>query len=284
MTVHPTNSLYQSSPRTDEDRLRVGAVSYLNSKPLVYGLGDRDRAIDLVYDFPSQLADRLKRGELDVALIPSIEYLRNPGYRIVSDACIACQGPVLSVKLLSRRPMNRIETLALDEGSRSSAVMVRVLLKARFALTPRLQLLHYGADITQVPSDSVLLIGDRAIHPPVDCYQEIWDLGEQWCQWSGLPFVFAMWVARPGLDVVRLETALSATRDAGVANLEPIARSESPGVGLTYEQTLCYLRDNLHFYLGPREQQGLEYFRRCAAELGVCPCAEEGRVFDFQAS
>jgi chorismate dehydratase len=284
MTANPSNILIASSPKKALNRVRVGAVSYLNSQPLVHQLGDRSEEIDLVYDFPSRLADRLSRGELDVALIPSFEYFRNPGYRIVSDACIACHGPVLSVKLLSRIPMDRIQTLALDEGSRSSAVMVRVLLKAQFGLSPRLQLLPYGADLAQIPSDSVLLIGDRAIHPPADRYQEIWDLGEQWCQWSGLPFVFAMWVARPGLEVVRLEAFLSESRDAGVANLERIAKSESPGVGLTYEQTLCYLRDNLHFYLGPREQQGLERFHRCAAGLGLCPRTIEEGVYDFQAS
>jgi predicted solute-binding protein len=215
-------------------------VSYLNSKPLVYGLSEWADEIDLIYDLPSRLADRLKQGDLDVALIPSVEYFRNPGYRIVSDACIGCRGPVLSVKLLSRRPMDQIRTLALDEGSRSSAVMVRILLKARFGLAPRLAAaarrygLHRGPD-----SDAVLLIGDRAIHPPPAGYREIWDLGEQWCRWSGLPFVFAMWVARPGRDSVRLDTLLSAARDAGVANLESIARLEASRVGLTCEQTLA---------------------------------------------
>ena len=268
----------------DSARVRVGAVSYLNTKPLVYGLADRSSEIDLVYDFPSRLADRLEGGELDIALIPSIEYLRHPGYTIVSDACIGCRGPVLSVKLLSRRPMAQIRTLALDEGSRTSAVMVQILLKARFGLSPRLQLLPHGADLTQAAADAVLLIGDRAIHPPAGVYRECWDLGDQWCQWAELPFVFAMWVARPGVDFGGLEAELAAARDAGVANLESIARVESPRVGLDYEQTLGYLRDNLYFYLGSRERRGLDRFYRCAAELGEVPVAEEERVYDRQAS
>jgi chorismate dehydratase len=284
MIVPHANLCSRDSPQAAEARVRVGAVSYLNSKPLVHGLSGWADEIDLIYDLPSRLADGLKQGDLDVALIPSVEYFRNPGYRIVSDACIGCRGPVLSVKLLSRRPMDQIRTLALDEGSRSSAVMVRVLLKARFGLAPRLELLPDGTDFTAAQSDAVLLIGDRAIHPPLAGYREIWDLGEQWCRWSGLPFVFAMWVARPGRDSVRLDTLLSAARDAGVANLDSIARLEASRVGLTCQQTLGYLRDNLYFYLGPREQQGLERFRRCAVELGACPDAEEERVYDCQAS
>lgn len=252
-----------------ENRVRVGAVSYLNTKPLVYGLAEGPSEIDLVYDFPSRLADRLHRGDLDVALIPSIEYLRHPEYRIVSDACIGCQGPVLSVKLLSRGPMNRIRSLALDEGSRSSAVMVQILLKAKFGVKPELKLLPHDANLNDSTADAVLLIGDRAIHPPNDMYHEAWDLGEQWCRWAGLPFVFAMWVARPDCEIGSLATHLSAARDAGMDHLEDIARIEGPPVGLTFEQTFDYLRDNLHFYLGPPEQRGLEHFRCCAAEFDI---------------
>jgi chorismate dehydratase len=268
----------------DTAPVRVGAVSYLNTKPLVYGLPERSDEINLLYDLPSRLADRLKRGELDVALIPSIEYFRNPGYRIVSNACIACRGPVLSVKLLSRCPMQEIQTLSLDEGSRSSAVMVRILLKERFGIAPRLNLLPHGADIGRPSSDAVLLIGDRAIHPPAESFHESWDLGDQWCRWAELPFVFAMWAARPGLELGGLERALAESRDAGLANLEAIARTESRHVGLTPEQTWSYLRDNLYFFLGPRERRGLARFYRCAAELGEVPVAKDERIYELEAT
>src|SRR5262245_47306094 len=110
------------------EKLRVGAVHYLNTKPLVYGLAELAPNVELVYDVPSRLADRLARRTLDVALIPSIEFFADPGYTIVSDACIACRGPVLSVKLFSRRPLVEIRTLALDEGSRTSIALARILL------------------------------------------------------------------------------------------------------------------------------------------------------------
>lgn len=265
----PTDRDSRTTPPRVKAAVRVGAVSYLNTKPLVYGLAQQPADIDLVYDLPSRLADRLHQGELDVALIPSIEYLRHPEYRIVSDACIGCQGPVLSVKLLSRGPMDRIRVLALDEGSRSSAVMVQILLKAKFGVAPQLQLLPHDAALQDATADAVLLIGDRAIHPPASGYQEIWDLGDQWCRWSGLPFVFAMWVARSDREIGSIAAHLSAARDAGMQNLDSIARVEGPRVGLTCEQTLRYLRDNLHFYLGNAERRGLERFRCCADELDM---------------
>jgi chorismate dehydratase len=202
---------------------------------------------------------------LDVALIPSIEYLRDPTYAIVSDACIGCRGAVLSVKLLSRTPMDRIGSLALDEGSRTSAVLAQILLHERYGLQPDLRPLPLGCDPRDCPADATLLIGDRAIHPPDGEFIESWDLGEQWCRWSGRPFVFALWVARAGMPMEGLQSALAAARDAGVAHLEQIADDEAERAGLSRGETLRYLRDNLHFYLGPDERAGLELFYRHAA-------------------
>ncbi len=117
-------------------KLRVGAVNYLNTKPLVYDFERLAPQAELVFDSPSRLADDLAAGRLDVALIPSIEFFHDPTYTIVSDACIACRGPVLSVKLFSRGPIESIRTLALDEGSRTSVALVRILLDERFGIAP----------------------------------------------------------------------------------------------------------------------------------------------------
>ena len=261
----------RSSLHPDSRPLKVGAVSYLNTKPLVYRLTELAPGIELIFDVPSRLADQLTAGQLDVALIPSIAYLRSTTYQIVSNACIACQGPVLSVKLLSRRPLSQIRTLALDEGSRTSAVLVRILLARRFGLTPEIQPLPLGADEQNCSADAVLLIGDRAIHAAEAGVVEQWDLGAEWCRWSGLPFVFAMWVGRQASDLSELAVALAAARDAGVAHLPEIAHHAAPGVGLSTEQTLTYLRDNLHFYLGPQELRGLDLYRQYASELGELP-------------
>jgi chorismate dehydratase len=255
--------------------LRIGAVSYLNTKPLVFEMRAASQAIDLVLDLPSRLADDLRAGNLDVALIPSIEFPGNPDYRIVSSACIACRGPVLSVKLLSRVPMRAIETLAIDEGSRTSGVLARILLFQRYGLRPDCRVFSMQEDPQQCPADAVLLIGDRAIRSPGGEFVHVWDLGEQWCRWAELPFVFAMWVARPGVDAAAAGRLLNRVRDAGVANLPQIAGRQAGLVGLTADEILCYLRDNLHFYLGPREISGLHLYYQLAARIGAVPVSLE---------
>ena len=264
----------------ESPQVRIGAVNYLNTKPLVYRLEELAPEVDLVFDLPSRLADGLAEGRFDVALIPSIELFGRPDYTVVSDACIACRGPVLSVKLFSRVPIESIRTLALDEGSRTSVALVRILLEERYGIEPRLEQLPIGAGLDDCQTDAVLLIGDRAIHSPAGPYCEVWDLGDQWCRQIELPFVFAMWVARSGVDLQGVDAALRAARDEGLAHLDEIAEREAPALGLTQPQCLSYLRDNLHFYLGDEEQRGLALFYRKASELQLAPAGAELEFYD----
>ena len=265
-------------------RFRIGAVSYLNTKPLVFGMESLAPELEVVYDLPSRLADRLAAGELEVALIPSIEVFQDPTYTIVSDACIGCRGPVLSVKLLSRVPAEQIKTLALDEGSRTSVALVRILLQQKFGVCPELVPFPIGSRIEQMETDAVLVIGDRAIHAPSQPFSVQWDLGDQWCRWSELPFVFAMWTARAGIELGDIDEILRQSRDAGVTNLVSIAEAEANKVGIDVAACLAYLRDNLNFFLGPRERQGLELFYRHAAELNLAPKDLDLRFDDCQTS
>jgi chorismate dehydratase len=265
-------------------RIRVGAVNYLNTKPLVYQFERFAPQAELVLDLPSRLADQLAAGRLDVALIPSIEFFHDPAYTIVSDACIACRGPVFSVKLFSRGPIESIRKLALDEGSRTSVALLRILLHERFGVSPELEALPIGASLDETDADAVLLIGDRAIHSPAGRFEVVWDLGDEWCRWAELPFVFAMWVGRSGVDLAGVDAALAEARDAGVAHLEESAERAAAELGLTRPQCLSYLRDNLHFCLGPREQQGLELFYRKAAELCLAPSGVQLGLNDCQTS
>jgi cyclic dehypoxanthinyl futalosine synthase len=260
--------------------LRIGAVSYLNTKPLIYQLpkllGD---TASLTLDLPSRLADDLASGDLDVALIPSVEYFRgiDHGYQIVSDAAIACRGPVWSVRLLSRVPVKRIRRLALDEGSRTSAAMVRVLLWEMYGLKPETISMAMDEHPESVDADAILMIGDRAMHPARGVYRTIWDLGDRWCRHTELPFVFAMWVARPGVDTSGLAQVLQASRDAGREALEEIADAESATHGLTKEDVHRYFAENLHFQLGPGERLGLEAFRKRATAIGMIPSPHQIR-------
>lgn len=249
----------------------IGAVTYLNTKPLIYRFERHCPHGKLVYDLPSRLADRLASGELDVALIPSIECLRHPGYQVVSDACIACRGPVLSVKLFMRVPPEEIRTLALDEGSRTSGTLARILLHQRYGRTPEVIPLPMNTELSDCRADAILLIGDRAIRSPQGPFTEVWDLGDQWCRWSGLPMVFAMWVAGSNRHTGELADVLRSARDDGVDHVEEIAEQEAPHYGLTFPECLSYLRENLYFRLGPREREGLQRFYNHARRQGLAP-------------
>jgi chorismate dehydratase len=226
------------------------------------------------YDLPSRLADRLASGRLDVALIPSIEFFRGDAYQLVSDACIGCRGPVMSVKLFFRTRPDRIERLAVDEGSRTSVALARLLLAERCGVAPAVEVLPIGSGLCDTSADAVLLIGDRAIGAQRGAFQVVWDLGDEWCRWTGLPFVFAVWAARrdvPATTLRFLEPLLSSARDSGKANLASIAAAEARGHGLTVPQCLEYLRDNLHYDLGLRERAALALFHDRASALSLAP-------------
>lgn len=278
----------------------VGAVNYLNSKPLIEGL---DQLLNghatLRLDYPSRLADDLALGRLDVALIPSIEYFRGQNYEVISDACVAAHGPVLSVKLYSRVPWGDVKSVALDEGSRTSATLARILLAERHGVFPKLEPLPLDHRTQDSSADAILLIGDRAINPPNEQFLGTWDLGEEWLEWTGLPFVFAMWVGRRvvgrGLRIESknplnlssasslnpqpstLDQLLSASRDLGIQRLDDIARREAPLLGLSLPTTVSYLSENLQYHLGPAERNGLKLFYELASGMGLAPAEVELR-------
>jgi chorismate dehydratase len=251
--------------------VRIGAVNYLNSKPLIEGLPELLPDAELSLDYPSRLADDLAAGLLDVALVPSIEVLRHGDYEIVSDACVATRGPVMSVKLYSRVPFGEVRTLALDAGSRTSVALTRIMLAERFGVTPRLEPLPFERSLNSTKTDAVLLIGDRAMHLPEEQFAAIWDLGEEWLRWTGLPFVFAVWAAKRHTESGMLDDALGRARDLGVERAAEIARREAPRLEISEATAYHYLTKNLHFRLGQAERRGLKLFSELSARLGLAP-------------
>ena len=260
--------------------LRIGAVSYLNTKPLVYRLAESLPEADVVYEVPSRLSTMLAADELDVALVPSVELACYPEWTIVSDACIGCRGPVLSVKLAFRVPPAQVRTLALDEGSRTSAVLAQILLHDLHGVQPLLSSLPIGCDLGDSEADAVLVIGDRAIRTDESCFDQVWDLGDRWCRWSELPFVFAMWVARPGVNTGAIACALAAARDDGCRNLTEIARNQAKAMNLPTELVEEYLCNNLYFHFGAEQQSGLQLFYERAAALGFIPTVPRVTIND----
>lgn len=262
--------------------MRIGAVNYLNSKPLIHRFGahaDRLRStvgeVRLGCDLPSRLADSLAAERLDVALVPAFEMLARPAWTVVSDACVAADGPVSSVKAYFRRPPSEVQTLALDEGSRTSAALCQLLLWQRYGVRPQRERLAIGRGLADTQTDAVLLIGDRAMHPPPESVRDEfvieWDLAEEWRRDTGLPFAFAVWTARDGVEGDVVAPLLEACRDDGLLHFDAIAAAEGPPLGLTIERAERYLRQNLRFTLGPRERRALEVFRQSCLEAGLLP-------------
>ena len=253
-------------------RVRVGAVNYLNSKPLIEGLEQFAPGVDLVLDLPSRLADRMAANELDIGLIPVVEFFRARDYTFLPDLSIATLGPVLSVTLFSRVPWGTIRTVALDEGSRTSAALTQIMLRERHNVIPQVETLPIDVPADDISTDAVLLIGDRAMRACLPGFDYAYDLGEEWTRWTGLPMVFAVWAVRPGVDLAPQALAgFSATRDHGLANAGKIAAREAPGLGLDAGFCRRYLSNIIHYSLGPRELAGLKHYYSLAAELGLAP-------------
>lgn len=250
-------------------RVRIGAVAYLNTRPLIYDLEHLAPAAELVLDLPSRLAEFLEEGSLDVALIPVIEYFRSGTYRIVPNIAIASDGPVLSVTLFSRVPWPQMRRVALDEGSRTSAALAQILLRQRYGVTPEIVPLPMDATAEEADADAVLLIGDRAMRACLPGFPHAFDLGQEWHDWTDLPFVYAVWTVRAGADLGPVEAALHEAKRRGCANVGPIASREAPRLGLDGGFCRRYLSNIIRYDLGSRELAGLRRFYQLACELGL---------------
>ncbi|MBP3958176.1 menaquinone biosynthesis protein [Gemmata sp. G18] len=249
--------------------LRVGAVNYLNTKPLIERLTDFAPGIELSLDLPSRLADQLAAGDLDVGLIPVVEFFRGDNYTFVPNIAIGSRGPVLSVTLFSKVPWEEIRTVALDEGSRTSAALTRIILEKRYGIEPVIQQLPIDTPADDLTTDAVLLIGDRAMRACLPGYRFAYDLGEEWTAWTGLPMVFAVWAVRSGVDLGEAELAFHKAKEYGLANAGLIAQREAPALGLDPGFCRRYMSNVLRYDLGPVELAGMQKYRELAEGVGV---------------
>ncbi len=302
------------------NRIRLGAVGYLNARPLVCGL-DRSPRFALRYDVPSQCAALLHEGGIDVGLIPSIEYLRGGPYYIVPDLAIASRGAVASVAVYTTKPMREVRSIAMDTSSRTSVALVRVLCERLYKIAPAVE--TRGPDLGEMlaRSDAALIIGDNALFldekqvrlkPDRDdvarsvrlqpdpggvatkldggvrLQQDLQegiekiDLGEVWTTMTGLPFVYAFWAGRPDALSGADVLELQRARDEGVTRPADLARAYLPERPDRHEVATRYLRDNIKYHLGDEERAGLELFYRHAAEAGVVEHAAPLRFYGSQ--
>ena len=256
-------------------RISMGAVSYLNSKPLIHQLPLESLCHRLTLDFPSRLADGLRKNVYDIALVPSIEYLlgndgdwrtNHHGYQIISNACVAARGEVMSVKIYFRKEPGDVKTMALDEGSRTSATLGKILLAEKYGVLPVTHPLPLSSNPWNDNADAILVIGDRAMHSPLKNpdqkeFVTIWDLSMEWVTWTGLPFVFAMWVAHEDLPQAdRIASYLENIRDNGLRHLQEISIEEAPKLKISSSLAEEYLSSHLHFYMTSAEKNGLELY------------------------
>ncbi len=259
--------------------LRLGAVSYLNTKPLVYGLDASPGQFDVRFDVPAKCAELLHDNKVDLGLIPAIEYLRGD-YAIVPGVSIASFGDVATVAVFTRTPIDQVKTLALDLSSRTSVALTRVLCAKRWEIAPKFTPAEPDLEAMLQKADAALVIGDPAFEiDPAKHHVTKIDLGGEWKALTGLPFVYAMWVGRPGVATAEHCRQLNDARDRGVANLPEIAKQVAGDDAALEQRVLAYLRDNLRFELGEAEQAGLRRFHELAAEISVVPELKPLRFF-----
>jgi len=250
-------------------RLRVCAVSYLNTVPLVWGMlhGEQKDLFELVFRVPAECADMVAAGAADIGIIPSFELLgRDMG--VIPNVGIACRGAVRSILLVSRRPAGQIRRLAADSSSRTSVALARIILARRYGVEPEMLTRPPELACMLDEADSALIIGDPALRiDPVTTPFHVYDLGREWTEMTGLPMVFAVWAGPRASITPAVAAAFQDSCAFGLRNLERIIAEEASARGFSSELVRRYLTSHVVWELGAAEREGMDLFLRYAREL-----------------
>jgi chorismate dehydratase len=276
---------------------RISVVQYLNSVPLAWGIteGRQKEAFDASFSTPAECAEQLSRGAVDIGLIPSIEFNRIKGTRIVPGPVVASTHRVRSVILVSVKPLWKVQTVAVDKGSRTSVALSRVIFREFYHITPDFRPAEPDIVAMLASNDAALLIGDRALkfteeheRPNAETQKpmlrlgpeplQVFDLAERWRFLTGLPFVFAFWAVRDGFKGNGVVEALKESRDFGVANIPAIAEKYSAELGIKKEFVQEYLERNVYYYMDRDCVEGLQLFYDMARRAGA---VKSTRDLDF---
>lgn len=268
-------------------RLRISAISYLNTAPLMWDFEHRGSEFreaaadfDISYTIPSDCARALAEGTGDIGIIPAAAYATLPDLVIIPDIAIAARTAVRSILLVSKMPLDRVCTVALDTSSMTSVALTKILFAKWLGGTRSYTPMAPNLDAMLSSCDAALLIGDPALQVDGTRYFTL-DLAEEWIARTGKSFVFAFWAIRAqalaGHDAAAVAEVFQKSRDHGLRpkHLEAIAEEWAPRLGLTLESVRSYLVQNIHYYLDPPCLEGLELFYRYGAEIGVLPTAPE---------
>jgi chorismate dehydratase len=267
-------------------KLRISAISFLNTAPLMWDFehGDAARDFAIEYTIPSACAAALAANQADIGIIPAITYAEIPGLLILPNIAIAAKDSVRSILLVSKKPIDEVETVATDTSSRTSVALLQVLF-AKFFGRPR-QFTPHAPQLGLMlrNHDAALLIGDVALEVSVGKDYLVYDLAHLWRERTGKPFVFAFWAVRldslnRASDQPDLVKVFQQSRDHGLqpGNLRTIAQEWSSKLRLSEADIYTYLTENIHYYLDRRNHAGLELFLRYSQEIGLIPAVPELR-------
>ncbi len=255
--------------------LRLSVVQYLNTVPLIWGMlhGEQRGKFDLQLTVPSGCADAVARGQADLGIVPSIEYQRIKDAVILPGMSIASKQQVKSVLLLSNIPLELVQSVALDESSRTSAALVRILLQKFYARAVTFSPAAPQAEEMLRHADAALLIGDPALAYTGSA--RVYDLAREWRRVTGLPFVFAVWMGHARADLSRYHADFAASLAFGLDHIDDIAAEYALKLGMTPEAVKVYLTENIDYSLDEENLQGLKLFYKLAHEVGVVSAEKE---------
>ena len=239
-----------------ESKIKVAAVSYLNTKPLVYAFdqGEMSDALEMMYDYPSKIASMLINNQVDIGLVPVATIPHLNEYHIISDFCIGATHPVKSVCLFSHVPISEITSIVLDYQSRTSNALLQILLKEYWKINP---VLVKGNEIGQTPiagETAGLIIGDRALIA-LPHFEYIYDLAADWQELTSLPFVFAAWIANKSLPTAFLET-FNQTIKSSLTHMDVVIAKTA----FEHYDLNVYYKENISYILTDEMKAGLQLF------------------------
>lgn len=267
-------------------RLRISAISYLNTAPLMWDFehGSAGSAFDISYTLPAQCAAALREGSADIGIIPAAAYATIPGLMILPGVAIASRHAVGSILLVSKVSIEKARTVALDTSSMTSVALTKVLFARLWGGKPTFTAMAPDLEPMLAQCDAALVIGDPALEVDRSQYHT-YDLGEEWHRWTRKPFVYAFWAVRQdALADTSLDLAaiFQQSRDHGLEreNLDQIVREWAPRLSLRESEVRNYLTENIHYSLDPPCLDGLQLFYRHAHDCGALPAAPRLRFLD----
>lgn len=253
-----------SDPKDLQMKKRLGAVSFLNTKPLIYGIENNlvPHHFELTKEIPSSLAIGLNTGKLDVALIPSIAYAKNsPSLRMVPECGIIAHGAVNSIRLYFNKDLKSIRTVALDVSSMTSVVLTKIILAERYEMKPEFIVARPDVQKMLASADAALVIGDAALFKTGAAGPNYLDLADEWHEMTGLPFVFAVWAGKTGALTLDDTQAIISSKNLGLDNIDAVCRAAAEEYDAGFDLVKAYLTDNIQFNLGDEEIAGMrQYF------------------------